>query len=224
MRDKPYRKRVGQLLWIARSSRPDISYQVNALARVAHNPGKAHWDASTCLIQYVSHTRDFELVYRRPDTMTSGPTIWSDATWGPDYGTWWDNYRSTSGLCTTVNLDGSNIISCSLRQPVVALSSAESEWYAAVESAKEALYIQKGFKDLGMSAVSPMLLPSPETRRTKNTPHYRSNKLELFDTSVVGICCCDGRNENGHRPHMREFQEKGFRNDLVGAGYVTSGL
>jgi hypothetical protein len=159
MKNKLYRKRVGHLLWIARSSRPDISYQVNALARVAHNPGKAHWEASTYLIRYVSHTRDFGLVYRRPDTMPSGPTIWSDATWAPDYGTWWDNYRSTSGFCVTGNLNGSNIISWgSLRQPVVALSSAESEWYAAVESAKEALYIQKVFKDLDMSAVSPMLL------------------------------------------------------------------
>ena len=55
MASKPYRRRIGQLLWIARSSRPDIAYQVNALARVAHNPGLAHWKASTLLILSLIH-------------------------------------------------------------------------------------------------------------------------------------------------------------------------
>ena len=127
MKDKPLRKQVGQLLWIARSTRPDISYQVNSLARVAHNPGKNHWDASTYLIKYVAHTKDYGLVYRRPTNTPTAPTVWSDATWAPDYGTWYDNYRSTSGYCTTGNTDGSNMLSWgSLRQSVVALSSAES--------------------------------------------------------------------------------------------------
>jgi hypothetical protein len=159
MKNKPFRKRVGQLLWIARSTRPDISYQVNSLARVAHNPGKNHWDASTYLIRYVAHTKDYGLVYRRPTNTPTAPTVWSDATWAPDYGTWYDNYRSTSGYCTTGNTDGSNMLSWgSLRQSVVALSSAESEWYAAVEAAKEALYVQKIFVDLGIKAISPLKL------------------------------------------------------------------
>ena len=46
----------------------------------------------------------------------------------------------------------------SLRKSVVALSSAESEWYAAVEAAKEALYVQKIFIDLGIKAISPLKL------------------------------------------------------------------
>ena len=66
MRSKPYKRRIGQLLWIARSSRPDIAYQVNALARVAHNPAKTHWDASTHIVRYLSHTRDMGIVYRTP--------------------------------------------------------------------------------------------------------------------------------------------------------------
>ena len=54
------------------------------------------------------------------------------------------------------------------------------------------------------------VLPSLETRRTKKLAATGKNWLELFDTSVVGKCCFDGRNENGHRPHMREFQGKSF--------------
>ena len=64
MRSKPYKRCIGQLLWIARSSRPDIAYQVNALARVAHNPAQEHWDASTHIIRYLSHTGHIRILYR----------------------------------------------------------------------------------------------------------------------------------------------------------------
>ena len=69
MTSLPYKRRIGQMLWIARSSRPDIAYQINALARVAHNPSKIHWNASTHVIRYLAHTRDMGLVYRKPDVM-----------------------------------------------------------------------------------------------------------------------------------------------------------
>ena len=91
MANKPYRRRIGQLLWIARSSRPDIAYQVNALARVAHNPGLAHWKASTLLMRYVAHTRHIGLVLRKDPSARL--CLWSDATWAPDYGTFYEGYH-----------------------------------------------------------------------------------------------------------------------------------
>ena len=53
---------------------------LNALARVAHNPGKAHWDATTKLIRYVSHHRNLGLVYTRPhrDDASAPLCLWSD--------------------------------------------------------------------------------------------------------------------------------------------------
>ena len=119
MKNKPYRSRIGQLLWLSRTTFPAIAYQVNALARVAHNPGKAHWDATTKLIRYVSHNRDLGLVYSRPldDGDTLPLCLWSDATWAPDYGTMFDNYRSTTGWCATAH---DNLLSwTSHRQPTV---------------------------------------------------------------------------------------------------------
>jgi hypothetical protein len=66
------------------------------------------------------------LVYRCDDA--SKLCMWSDATWAPNYGTFYDNYRSTTGWNSTA---GRNLISWSShRQSVVAQSSAESEWYA----------------------------------------------------------------------------------------------
>jgi hypothetical protein len=151
MKTLPYRARIGQLLWLARNTRPDISYQVNALARVAHNPGKPHWDATSALIRYISHTRDLGLVYKRDPSYDDVPgfwkaVTWSDATWAPTYGSAFDNYRSTTGWVCMI---GGNAISwTSHRQSVVAQSSAESEWFAANDGSKESIYIRRIFADL----------------------------------------------------------------------------
>jgi len=192
MKDKPFKKRCGQLLWLARSSRPEIMYQVNALSRVAHNPGKAHWDASTHIIRYLSHTRDMGLVYRRPDSIPTGPTIWSDATWAPDYGTYYDNYRSTTGYAISGNADGSNLLSWTAnRQPIVALSSSESEWYAASEAAKEAAYVSNLFTDLDLPNREPLTLNCDNQSTIKQT-----------------IAAVDQRNSRhiGMRHHYLRFQ------------------
>ena len=161
MKNLPYRARVGMLLWLARNTRPDIAYQVNALARVAHNPGLPHWHASTHLLKYVSGTRDMGLIYKRSDALAGvpgqiKPVLWSDATWAPDYGDAYDNYRSTSGWMATV---GDNVLSWSShRQSVVAQSSTESEWYAAGDAAKEAAHLRKLLVDLGNKVHGPITL------------------------------------------------------------------
>ena len=148
MADKPYKRRVGQLLHIARTSRPDICYQVNALARVNNNPGKLHWEASTHLLRYISHTREYGLVLKQADTGLQ-LRMWSDATWAPDYGTYYDNHRSTTGWTASGNNDGSNLLSwCSHRQSTIALSSCESETNAAVDAAQEAVYVRGLLADL----------------------------------------------------------------------------
>ena len=137
MRDKPYRKRIGMLLWASRNGRPDIAFQVNALARVSTNPGPAHWHATTQVLRYLKGTRDYALTYTRdPDLDPShfNPVGYSDADWAPKYGDHYDNYRSTTGW---VFFLGGNAISWrSRRQTRTAKSSAESEYYAAADAAK----------------------------------------------------------------------------------------
>ena len=74
--------------------------------------------------------------------------LWSDATCAPDYGNFYDNYRSTTGWCSTAF---DNLLSWSShRQTVVAQSTPESEWHAAADAAKEAAYINNLFYELGI--------------------------------------------------------------------------
>lgn len=161
MKGKPYRSQIGQLLWITRTTRPDIAYQVNALARVAHNPGRLHWHATTKSIKCISHTRDVGLTYRRSGTHHGvpgqwKPVVWTDATWASDYGNVYDNYRSTTGWVATIC---DNVVSWSShRQGAVAQASAESEWYAGVEGAKEAYFLRHLFRDIGILIHGPISL------------------------------------------------------------------
>jgi hypothetical protein len=42
MKSMPYRELIGTLLWVANSTRPDIAYGVEALAKFTNNPGEIH--------------------------------------------------------------------------------------------------------------------------------------------------------------------------------------
>jgi hypothetical protein len=166
MQSKPYRERIGSLLWLSRCSCPQITHQVNALARVAHNPGMAHWHASSLLLRYVAGVRDSKLVFHREDQKDPGtfrPLMYTDATWAPTYGTFYDNYRSTTGWVSTLN--GTALSWRSRRQSLTAQSSAESEWLAAADATKEAVYLRRLFSDLGLTVSGgiPLLIDNQST-------------------------------------------------------------
>ena len=116
--------------------------------------------------------------------MPSGPTIWSDATWAPDYGTYYDNYRSTSGIAVSGNSDGSNLLSWNAnRQPIVALSSSESEWYAAAEAAKDAAYVKDLFQNFGLPNQNPTTLFCDNQSTIKQS----MNKIDARNSRHIGM-------------------------------------
>jgi len=65
MIDMPYGNAVGALLYLATSTRPDISFTVATLCRFIANPGVKHWNAVKHLLRYLQGTKDVRLVYRR---------------------------------------------------------------------------------------------------------------------------------------------------------------
>ena len=54
---KPYQAAVGALNHAAVMTCPDISKAVQTVAQFSSNPGKHHWDAVICIIQYLRTTR-----------------------------------------------------------------------------------------------------------------------------------------------------------------------
>jgi hypothetical protein len=57
----PYRELVGTLMYLACSTRPDISYAVGEVARFVSNPGMKHLDAVLHICRYLIGTMDYAL-------------------------------------------------------------------------------------------------------------------------------------------------------------------
>ena len=82
MASRGYRSVVGSLLWLSRVFRVDIAQQVNACARVGHNPGDTHWQALKHVGRYLLRTPEHALTYTTaPDPELVG---WCDSDYSPE--------------------------------------------------------------------------------------------------------------------------------------------
>ena len=193
MKDKPYRQCIGDLLWLSRVYRYDLQYSVNACARVANNPGPKHWQALCKILRYLNHTREYRLVFRKPEASQPHVTGYTDSDWAPNYGTYFDNYRSTSGSIISHNKHA--LVWKSRRQDRVAQSSTEAEYYAAADTAKYLTFVSRIIKSI-----------SPNTR--KNVP---SPVLHIDNKSAIHAAQNAQDNEKQRHIDIRAH----FLRDLV---------
>ncbi|UYV74740.1 hypothetical protein LAZ67_12000761 [Cordylochernes scorpioides] len=127
----PYQQAIGNLLWLAGMTRPDIAYAVSYLSKFNSSPLQQHWNAVKHLLRYLKKTKDLKLVFSKTGKKLAA---FADADWGSDK----EDRKSYSGYIFV--LDGAAISWCSRKQKCVALSTAEAEYYAMCEAAKEALW------------------------------------------------------------------------------------
>lgn len=64
MSDKPYLAAVASCLWIYTTLRADISYILNVLCAVMHDPGEGAWEALIHLIAYLHSTKELSISYK----------------------------------------------------------------------------------------------------------------------------------------------------------------
>ena len=60
----PFRKLVGGLIWLAISTRPDISNAVRSVARYCSAPKAVHWKSAPGILAYISGTCGFGITYQ----------------------------------------------------------------------------------------------------------------------------------------------------------------
>ena len=168
-----YLSAVGSLLHISGMTRPDIAYAVGSVARHGATYGAVHVKAVKRIIAYLYHTRYYGITYRhkkslshhdplrqvqnlvmyqagRPPIMNpegearmrEDPLrIFCDADFGGD-----TTMRSTTGIVTFLNCGP--ISWSSKLQKLQALSTTESEVYAATEAIKDAALLKVYLEDL----------------------------------------------------------------------------
>lgn len=127
MKKVPYREIIGGLLYLARMTRPDISYAVTLLARFMSNPGRIQWEAAKRLLRYVEGTKKMALTYGMESSVLIGYT---DNDWGSQ-----DNRHSISRYAGAVAWS-------SKKQPLVALSTTEAKLITATHAGRELKYIR----------------------------------------------------------------------------------
>ncbi|CAH1412304.1 unnamed protein product [Lactuca virosa] len=107
---------------------------------VSGDPGKAHWTAVKNILKYLRRTKDWVLTLGGSEDLRV--VGYSDASFQTDR----DNFRSQSGWVFTLN--GGAISWKSSKQETVADSTCESEYIAASEAAKEAIWLRTSLETL----------------------------------------------------------------------------
>lgn len=155
MKQVPYREAVGALLYIAQSTRPDISTAVGALSRYLSEPGQAHWTAAKRVMRYLKGTADMGLTLGSKGInitlqdngrhlLRQPIVVYCDSDYAGDV----DTRRSTLGFVVFV-AGGASGWKSSL-QHSVALSTAEAETMALCKGGQEGEWLRLLVNDMGI--------------------------------------------------------------------------
>ena len=128
----PYASEVGSLMYAMVCTRIDIAYSVGVVSRFLANPGKQHWKVVKWFLRYLKGTSHYCLCFGHDETMLEGYT---DADMAGDM----DTRKSTIGYLYTFS--GAIVYWVSRLQRIVALSTTEAEYIAAIEACKEMLWM-----------------------------------------------------------------------------------
>jgi hypothetical protein len=80
----PYRSLLGSLLWLARGTRPDISYSVSYLSQFSNCCSEEHFSALRRVLKYLIATKEHKLVLPKIKTDQLEITAYSDSDWAGD--------------------------------------------------------------------------------------------------------------------------------------------
>jgi hypothetical protein len=138
-----FQKLVGSLIYLAISTRPDISYAAMALGQFNANPTRTHLVAGKRVLRYIAGTLDLALEFNFDGGVvpaTIGGFIRncavSDADWASDE----SDRKSISGYC--FYFFNSLVSWSAVKQKTISLSSTEAEYYSMTHAIKEALWIR----------------------------------------------------------------------------------
>jgi hypothetical protein len=169
----PYREAVGCLMYVMVLSRPDIAFAVSQVAQYCQNPGPAHWKGVQRIFSYLHGNSHYGLCFNgnAKDDLTG----YTDADYAGDL----DTRKSTSGYVFIYQ--GGAVSWASRRQRCTSLSTTESEFLAACETAKEAIWIQRLLSEIKNSEVKTVQIlcdHQSSISLIRNPEHHKKNTLK----------------------------------------------
>ena len=146
---REYQQVVGSLMYLVSWTRPECAYAVSQLARFMSNPGPSHVAAAKRVLRYLAGTQDLGITYHRDSGFKNQLYAFADADHAGDV----EGRKSVSGY--VVMLNGGAISWQSSRQAVVALSSAEAEYYAASAVGCDVVHLRRLLENMGCEQLGP---------------------------------------------------------------------
>ena len=134
-RAKRYRKVAGMLLYYGHG-RGDLQFAIRLLCKDLRHPTEESWARLKRVVKYAYHTRGLWTWFRAGGDSTY-LVVFTDSDWAGD-----KKSRKSVG-CAVVTWNGTVLAVIVRGQKVVAQSSGEAEFYAAVSGAKEAFHMQQ---------------------------------------------------------------------------------
>ena len=135
-----YSAKAGSLNWIAIAGRPDLANTASTISEFMSNPDQSHFDAIERAFAYLNTYPHLGPTFgMKKGTQLTG---WVDSTWADDSNT----RRSKTGY--VFMFEGGPVSWKSQLQKSVALSSAEAEYVAVGEAAKEAMFLRSVMNDI----------------------------------------------------------------------------
>lgn len=136
-----YQSAVGSLMYLMMASRPDIAFAVSHLSKFCSDPSEKHWLAVKRLLRYLRGTSKLALLLGVKGR-NSGVVGYTDADWASDS----EDRKSVGAYLFFVC--GSVVSWTAKKQAFVATSTMESEYVAAAQAAKEAIWLREFFGEL----------------------------------------------------------------------------
>jgi hypothetical protein len=172
MQDKPYRQMIGALNYLAVCTRPDIAYAISLLSRFSNNPGIEHWKAAQKVVKYLKGTSKLAIQY--DGTVPRVLEGYADASFAPDT----EDRKSYTGYVMMVN--GGPVAWYAKLQPIVTVSSCESEYVALTVAVQEIVYLRKLLTEMFPEAKLPPTVCHEDNQACismiKNPTHHSRTK------------------------------------------------
>jgi hypothetical protein len=148
-----YATHIGELLYAAHATRPDILYATTTLAQFTSNPAEEHWTALKRVFRYLKGMMDHSLTYKGDGDPTPELIRFADADWASNA-----HRKSISGY--VFMLGGGAVAWSSKKQSQTALSTAEAECVAATHAVKQLLWHRNLLGELDIPQAETSILRS----------------------------------------------------------------
>ena len=176
-----YQHIVGCLQYLNQWTRPGLSFVTKELSRHQSNPGEIHMEAAKKAVRYLKGTPNYGLVYRKS---TNGDKLvgYADADWAGDT----ETRKSVSANVFTCN--GAAVLWHCKQQQGVATSTAEAEFVAASQAAKDATWLRRIMSGYGMHQYGPTPIYEDNMACSLMSEHpVASSRTRHIDVAVHNV-------------------------------------